>query len=199
MLLAGQLSFEPFQPLLELLDGFVHSRQPFKVNLALEEGAFGLGRRPDDDGTLGYVVGDAGLGMHHGVTSDAEVVRQPGLAAHHRPVTNPRAPAETHLRDNQAILAHGDVVADLNEVVELCAFADARFAKGAPVNAGVCADLDVISNHHIPDRVDPDEFGIECLYLARFAYGFDAAALRRDKRKTIPANNRIRLNDHQIS
>lgn len=55
------------------------------------------------------------------------------------------------LGSDNAAFAYLDVVPHLNQVVDLCAFADAGFAQGSAVNAGVRSDLDVIFNDDGPD------------------------------------------------
>ena len=62
-----------------------------------------------------------------------------------------RAPGNTGLRHHQAVLANGYIVGDLNQVIDLRAFADNSWTQGAAVNGYIGPDFDVVAQEHIPD------------------------------------------------
>ena len=72
-------------------------------------------------------------------------------------------------RDDDAMAADDDVVADLHEVVDLGALADHRVAAGAPVDGGVGADLDVV--------LDDDAADLRHLEMALAPHGEAEAVL----------------------
>ena len=78
-------------------------------------------------------------------------------AAEHDPVADHRrsrrSPTWPQIRQ---VRPTADVVAELDEVVDLGAVADRGVGDGAAVDAGVGADLDVVADHHRAERVDAD-------------------------------------------
>jgi hypothetical protein len=90
-------------------------------------------------------------------------------------------------------------VSDLDQVVQFAAFAYAGFSQGSTIDTRSGADLDIILDHDVPDGIDSNEFSIETADLAGRAGGFDAARFWCHKRKAIPADCSIRLNDHPIT
>jgi len=53
----------------------------------------------------------------------------------------------TGLRGDHAMFANGHVVCDLDEIVDLGAFADAGFAKSTAIYARIGADLHIVFDH----------------------------------------------------
>src|SRR5690606_2271318 len=47
--------------------------------------------------------------------------------------------------------ANDNVMANLNEIINLCTFADDRIAQRAPIDGAVRADLDIVLNDHAAD------------------------------------------------
>ena len=78
----------------------------------------------------------------------------PNLAAERRIFADLGAAADTILGDDNAVFANDDVVADLHEVVDLCALADHGVAQCPSVNRAVCSNLDVVPDHHAADLQD---------------------------------------------
>ena len=56
-----------------------------------------------------------------------------------------------HLRNQNAVPADDDVVADLHEIIDFRALADDRVAIGAAVDGRAGADLDVVLDDDAPD------------------------------------------------
>src|ERR1700676_3902147 len=75
--------------------------------------------------------------------------RQAYLAAENNVVSQLRAPGNAGLRDDQAMLADGHVVRNLDQVINLRAFADDRRTERSPINGHVRADFHVIANDHV--------------------------------------------------
>ena len=67
---------------------------------------------------------DAGLGGHGDAVADLEVAGQADLAGEDHVVAQLGAAGNADLRDDEAMLAHGHVVRDLDEVIDLRACAD---------------------------------------------------------------------------
>src|SRR5262245_51758131 len=61
------------------------------------------------------------------------------------------APGNASLRHHQAVLADGYIVGNLDQVIDLRAFADNGWAQGTAVNGYVGPDLDVVAQYYVPD------------------------------------------------
>src|SRR5262245_26929130 len=55
------------------------------------------------------------------------------------------------LRRNDRMLAHLNVVSDLNEVIEFRSTANHSSLQRTPIDAGVCTDLDIVFNNDLAD------------------------------------------------
>ena len=66
---------------------------------------------------------------------------------------NPRSAGAGNagLRDDDAMAADDDIMADLNQIVDLGAFADNGVAIGAAIDGGAGADLDIVLQNHAAD------------------------------------------------
>src|SRR5262249_56148300 len=99
------------------------------------------------------MVGDADLTAQHGVVSDLDAARNPGL------------------RDDEAMASDRAVMADLDQIIDLGALANDGVAAAAPVDRGIGADLDVVLDDHPARLRDLDR---------AFAIGKQAQALLAD-------------------
>src|SRR5437016_4239281 len=68
----------------------------------------------------------------------------PGLPGGDDVIAKLRRPGDADLRDQQAVLADADVVADLHEIIDLGPFPDYRLAEGGAIDRAIRADLHVI-------------------------------------------------------
>src|SRR4030095_3365327 len=92
------------------------------------------------------------------------------------------ASCDSHLRNKQAMLAKRDVVADLNQVVDLGAFANNRRTQRSPIYRHIRADLYVLANDHIADLGH-----------------LPVASLVQYIPKTISADHAARVNPHPVA
>src|SRR5207244_4110411 len=91
------------------------------------------------------------------------------------------AAGDPDLRDEQRVLADDDVVADVDEVVELRAAADAGLAERAAVDGAVGAYLDVVLDHRDSNLLD-----------------LEVAFAVPDVAVTVGANDGARVHDHTL-
>src|SRR5437016_10407713 len=127
------------------------------------------------------------------------MIRKARLTADHRAISDFSTPSNTDLRHNQTILANRDVVAHLDEIVQFRALAQPRLAQCSAINTGVGADLHIILDDNIADRVDSNELLIEAPHRSGAAGRFDAARLRRHVGESVSANTYVWLNNYPIS
>src|SRR5438309_1658273 len=73
------------------------------------------------------------------------------LSGKHNVIAQPGTSRDTRLPDDQTMLADLHVVRDLDEVVDLCSFADDRRPQCAPIDGHTRADLHVIADDDIAD------------------------------------------------
>src|SRR5881398_1559128 len=73
-----------------------------------------------------------------------EIVRHAHLPRQDDAASEPRAARDADLRDQDGVLAHLDVVAELHEIVDLGTAPDDRIAERRAVDRAVGADLDVV-------------------------------------------------------
>src|SRR5881409_3765122 len=76
------------------------------------------------------------------------------LAGEGDEITQLGAAGDAGLGDDQTMLTQGNVVGDLDEVVDLCAPTDRGRPERAPIDGSVRADLDVVMNDDVPDLRD---------------------------------------------
>ena len=73
-------------------------------------------------------------------------------ASTHRDMrANLAASGDSGLRRDDRMGADHDIVGDLNEIIDLTAFGDARGTNGRAIDRSASADLHVILDHHIAD------------------------------------------------
>ena len=87
---------------------------------------------------------DPALRAGHRAAPDANVSDDAHLPSHDDVVFDHRAAGDPDLRGQQHAPPDRDAVRDVDQVVELAAGADARFADRRPINRRVRADLDVV-------------------------------------------------------
>src|SRR5262245_11556733 len=97
-------------------------------------------------------------------------------------VFNSSAARDTGLGSDDDTFADLHVMSDLNESVDLCAFADAGRAESSSVDTSIGADLNIVLNH---DRSDLREY-----YVRIFA---------ADITKSVSPDNNSCMKDHVIS
>ena len=103
-------------------------------------------------------------------------------AAHHDMVAHRRRAGDPHTRSHYAVLADADVVAELNLIVELCAFTH----KG------------VINRAAIDRRVGAD-FNVSPQYRAAALRDLDPLALKGRKSETVAAQYGTGLHDAAVA
>jgi hypothetical protein len=82
------------------------------------------------------------------------VIGHAHLAGQDHPTAQARGAGDADLGDQQRVLAHLDVVADLHEVVDLAPSSHDGIAEGRAVDRGVGADLHVVLDQHAPHLGD---------------------------------------------
>ena len=83
--------------------------------------------------------------------TDMKVAGEPRLPPQRGKILENAGARNAALRDEDAVAANDDVVADLHKVIDFRSFADDRVAVGAAVDGRAGADLDVVLNDHAPD------------------------------------------------
>src|SRR3954466_9951537 len=74
-----------------------------------------------------HLAADAGGARRQpGAGTDSHMIRDPDLAAQHGEIADRGTPADAALRHQDAVPADFDIVANLNEIIELAAFSDHR-------------------------------------------------------------------------
>ena len=94
-------------------------------------------------------------------------------------VTLPEMPT---LPTDHAIPPDGHVVTDVHVVVDLGPVADPRGLEGRAVDRGAGADLDIVADHHMTERMDAPEHKIGGIGLPRTEFGRETETVRRRSR-----------------
>lgn len=95
-----------------------------------------------------------------GFCTNRDMTRDAGLCCDGDEVLDTAASRESALGNDQAMLADDDVVTDLDEVIDFCAFTDDGFAETCAVDRGVGADFHIVSDFDDSDLVDFDMFAL---------------------------------------
>ncbi len=114
----------------------------------------GCGGHTPVGAACGEVGDDACLGSDDGLVTDAEVTRDAALCCDGDVVAKLGAASDAGLRDDDAVLAHGDVVPNLNKVVNFAAFSDDGASKSCSVDGAVGSNIDVISDDDDTDLIN---------------------------------------------
>src|SRR5438128_105438 len=91
---------------------------------------------------------DAGFRSNDGAALHANMVAKADLPANHAIVFDGDAAADAGLAGDYHALADVAVVADMDEVIELCAAANSCASQSGPIDAGIRTQLDIIFDHH---------------------------------------------------
>src|SRR5690348_7193127 len=87
---------------------------------------------------------NSALRGEHSAVADVEMSRGGGLSGHDATVADDGRAGEADLSAEQRVFADLASVSHLNEIVDFCAAADARFADGGAVNRAIGLNLDVV-------------------------------------------------------
>ena len=120
-------------------------------------------RHSPNNGVIFYVLHNATLATDHYIIPYRYVIGNCGLAAHRYIVSNNCAAGNTALSSHEHIFPDLDVMSDLAEIIDLRTGTDNGIAKGATINRGVGAYLDIVFDDH----------GTELRELVDFAALFD--------------------------
>jgi hypothetical protein len=91
-------------------------------------------------------MSNAGLGPHPATIADGQVPRDPDLASQDHLIAQLAAPGYTYLRDQDTISAYLDVMANLDQVVDLAPRTNPGLAQGGSIHTGIGPDLDIITD-----------------------------------------------------
>src|SRR3989304_10283164 len=117
-------------------------------------------------------AGEPALGGNAHAVADLAVPGHAGLPGENHVVADFGAARQAHLGAEQGVLADRRGVADLDEVVNLGAAADAGFADGGAVNGGAGLDFDVV--------FDDDGTRLHDLVVAAGVFAGEAVAVAAD-------------------
>src|ERR1700757_4362987 len=81
---------------------------------------------------------------------------EPTLSSDHHKITEPRAPRDPHLTREDTATAEYHVVSDLHEIINHRPRADLRIVPGSPIDRGIGADIDIVSDQDTPELRDFD-------------------------------------------
>src|SRR4051812_36741292 len=95
-----------------------------------------------------FAVQDAGLSTDDRAIVQFGVFPHSNLPAKNRLSTDSTTAGYAGLCRDHRVFTHVDVVSDLDEIVELHAFANDSSFKGSAVDTGVGANLNVVFDHH---------------------------------------------------
>src|SRR5688572_6274338 len=79
------------------------------------------------------------------------MTRETDLAGEGHVLANFCTTGNANLRDDNGVFANDDVVADLDQVIDLRTFTDNRAAKRTTIDRHVRANLDIVMNDHVAD------------------------------------------------
>jgi len=103
---------------------------------------------------VGDVMHDAGMTADGDLVADLYVARKGSVPGDDCVITNLHAPRNSALGDDDAVLANLNVMTNLNEVINLGAFADERGTECAAVNSYHRANLDIVANDDVANLRD---------------------------------------------
>src|SRR5579863_6396341 len=165
----------------QLLESLFQLRQILAYYLAAKRTGIVIGRTSCYRAAFYFDrLGDAALRIDPGPVGYLQMSYNSRLATDHHSIPDLGAPADARLCRNDRVIPDIDVMSDLDQVVQLGAFADKGRPDRRPVDRHVGADLHSILNQHIPD--------LRNLFKAPIR-------LRRET-KTVPADYRARMDRH---
>src|SRR5258706_934423 len=150
-LLPRALRLELLDALLERLGALEQLRQALEEGLEALELDVGHGRIAGPGRVGRDRFRHAALPAHGGVRAETDVAAHARLPAQGHEVLELGAAGDPHRGDGDAVPPDHDVVADLDQVVDLGALAHPRAAGGRAVDRGVGPDLDVVADHDSAD------------------------------------------------
>src|SRR3954463_7944909 len=110
-----------------------------------------LRRNAEDGFAVGDVAHDAGFGSDGGLTAEFEMASDSGLGGDDAIVGELCAAGETNLAHDEAMVTYGNIVRDMDEVVDFRAVADDSRAESSAIDGDIGADLDVVANDDVAD------------------------------------------------
>ncbi len=153
--------------------------QPMQDGLGPQELSIGTCRKAGNVLSCINVPRDSCLCGCANPVTDRDVIAHPNLSGQGNPIPQACTPRDRHRAHDEAVLSNLDVVRDMNEVVDLGAFADHGVAQRPSVDADVCPDLDIVCDPATPsmrNRVVP----FRARNVAEPAFPNDAACLDDD-------------------
>src|ERR1700693_2757422 len=90
----------------------------------------------------------AGLSGDDCAVADIQMPSRANLSREDYAISYTRGSGQSDLSADNGVFSHFAGMADQHQIVNFCAAADARFADGGAVDAGIGLDLDVILDHH---------------------------------------------------
>ena len=112
------------------------------------------------------------MSSDHSAGFDAGVVANADLSSHDDVVFDRDAAGEAGLGGDDYIFSELAVVADVNEIIDFCALADASFVEGSAVDGRVGSDFDVVFEDETADL--RGLLVASCLRVADVAEAFTA-------------------------
>src|SRR5262245_24559162 len=94
------------------------------------------------------------------------MIAHTNLASDNAVVLDDCAAGDACLRSDDNSFSDLDVVRYLHKVIDLCSFADSRFAKGTAINTSVRSDLDIVLDNN---RADLRELVIDAIFIGHIA------------------------------
>src|SRR5260370_19042592 len=94
---------------------------------------------------------DAGSGAKDGFAFDARLVADADLTSDHGVVFDDDAAGDPGLSSDNDVTSNAAVVADMHHIVELGSITYGSDSEGCAIDAGICADFDVIADLDAPD------------------------------------------------
>src|SRR5215831_20030867 len=141
-----------------------------------------LGRYAAPAGAGRHVVLDAAQRSNLRPCANGHVIVDPGACAEHHEIFQHRAPGNPGLSYQQAVAANRDIVANLDEIVDLGPFANHGVLDGSAIDGAVGADFHVV--------LDDDPTDLRDL----------AGTIRaRDKPESVLSDRTTRMHDHAIA
>lgn len=123
---------------------FQQLRQPRHDGAYTKPLAVVIRRGATDDLAIFDITPDPRLRSHNDAIADMAVPGHSDLSGENCIIANVRGAGQAYLRTEQRVFANRGAVSYLNEVVDLSAAADARFADTGAVNARIGLNFDII-------------------------------------------------------